>query len=74
VTGLRVLVVLVMVACAEEDAPRCRSDADCEGGRRCVPEAGVCLRMTTPLDVDAGPDAAEWDGPAADGPADAAPP
>jgi hypothetical protein len=53
---------VVLLGCEPEEAPRCHTDDDCGPARRCVPEAGVCVRMTQPL-LDAGPDAGPLDAP-----------
>jgi hypothetical protein len=58
----RAWLLVVLLGCEPEEAPRCHTDDDCGPARRCVPEAGVCVRMTQPL-LDAGPDAGPLDAP-----------
>ena len=49
------LLALALLACSHDEAPRCVRDDDCPEAFTCVREAGVCVRMTTPLEA---PDAA----------------
>ena len=59
---------MAIAACDREEAPRCRDDRDCDDGRVCVAPSGLCVGMTTPLDIDASlaPDAPPGDASVAD--------
>ena len=56
-----VFVVALSSACDHDEAPRCTRDQDCPAAFLCEPASGACVRMTTPLDIVAGPDAAPTD-------------
>jgi len=66
------LAAFLVAACEHGDAPRCRRDQDCGPDHVCEPAAGICVRMTTPLDLDASNADADADA-GADASSDAAP-